>query len=133
MRSRNKHGGAVLETACVLPVLFLVSFGLVEFAHFFYMKHILAGAAREGARTAILASESDPNGAITRAMTAAGLGSIPYTVTTTPADLESAAAGDEIEVQIDCTWSDVGLRPLHLISGDTIVRGSATMMKEGSL
>ena len=52
----------------VLPVLLLVSFGLVEFADFFYLKHILAGAAREGARAAILAGESDPNGAITRAI-----------------------------------------------------------------
>jgi len=131
--TKFRRGGAVLETAIVLPILLLMSFGLVEFADFFYLKHILQGAAREGARAAILAGVADPNAAVTQALTTAGLNTANYTITTTPEDLSSAAAGDEIQVVVEGTWSVIGLRPMRLISGDAKVRGSAIMMKEGNL
>ena len=129
----SRRGGAVLETAIVLPILLLMSFGLVEFADFFYLRHILQGAAREGARAAILAGVADPNAAVTQALTAAGLDTANYTITTTPSDLSSASPGDEIQVIVEGTWSVIGLRPMRLINGDTKVRGSAIMMKEGNL
>jgi Flp pilus assembly protein TadG len=128
-RPAARRGGAVLETAIVLPLLLLMSFGFIEFADFFYLKHVLQGAAREGARAAILAGATDPSQAVADAMTAAGLGTTSYTVSTDPA---SPAPGERITVVIECNWSDVGLRPLHLISVDAKVRGSAVMMKEGS-
>ena len=53
---RARRGNAVLETALVLPILLALSFGLVEFGYFFYVKHNMQGAAREGARVAITPS-----------------------------------------------------------------------------
>jgi Flp pilus assembly protein TadG len=44
--SRRK-GGALIETAFVLPVLLGLVFGCVEYGYFFYMKNIGAAAARE--------------------------------------------------------------------------------------
>src|SRR4051812_13398788 len=51
-----RRGNAVMEMALVLPILLALSFGTVEFGYFFYVKHTLQGAARDGARQAILPS-----------------------------------------------------------------------------
>jgi Flp pilus assembly protein TadG len=107
-----------------------MSFGLIEYGHFFYMRHVLQGAAREGARAAIPAGVDDPDGAIDTAMTAAGLGSASYTVTTDPPDVSTAAKGTLITVTVECDWGTVGLRPMKLISAATKVTGAAVMRKE---
>src|SRR3982750_4755996 len=97
-----RWGGAVLETAVALPLLAVMSFGLIEYGHFFYMRHVLQGAAREGARAAIPAGVDDPDAAIDEAMTAAGLGSASYTVTTDPSNVSAAAKGTLITVTVEC-------------------------------
>jgi Flp pilus assembly protein TadG len=136
-RRSNRRGGAVLETACVMPFLVLLTFGLIEYGHFFYLKHVLTGAAREGARAAIIASsDSDSVSAtVETAMTAAGLTVGNYTVALeingATATLETAEKGDLITVKIESEWEDIGLRPMRLISATSIVRGVAVMRKEG--
>ena len=136
-RFARRRGGAVLETAVVIPFVLLMTFGLIEYGHFFYMKHILMGAAREGARAAIIASaDSDSVSAtVETAMTAAGLSVDKYTVSVevngAAATLDSAEKGDLITVKIESEWDDIGLRPMRLISATSIVRGSAVMRKEG--
>src|SRR5947207_729503 len=122
---KSRWGGAVLETAVALPLLAVMSFGLIEYGHFFYMRHVLQGAAREGARAAIPAGVDDPNGAVDDAMTAAGLGSANYTVTTDPTDVSSASKGTLITVTVECNWGDVGLRPMKMIAAGTKVQGAA--------
>lgn len=49
---RSQQGGVCLELALLLPVLFLLVFGLVDFGHAWYMKQELTTASREGARYA---------------------------------------------------------------------------------
>jgi Flp pilus assembly protein TadG len=129
-RNKRRWGGAVLETAVALPLLAVMSFGLIEYGHFFYMRHVLQGAAREGARAAIPAGVDDPDAAVSDAMTAAGLGSANYIVTTDPADISSASKGTLITVTVECNWGDVGLRPMKMISSGTKVTGAAVMRKE---
>src|SRR5688500_4236036 len=82
-RCFRRRGSATLETALALLVLFPLTFGMIEFSYFFYIKHSIQGAAREGARTAILpdATNATVTTAITNAMTMAGLQSSGYTVT----------------------------------------------------
>ena len=75
-RRNRQRGNAVLETSLVLMfVLFPLTFGMVEFGYFFYVKHSLQGAAREGARAAIVptAVNSEVTTAVNAAMSAAGL------------------------------------------------------------
>ena len=134
----RRHGGAVLETAVILPFVLLMTFGLIEYGHFFYMKHILMGAAREGGRAAIIASSTNDTVAETveAAMTAAGMTVAQYSIVvevngTATTDLTTAAKGDLITVKIESQWDAVGLRPMRLISATTLLRGSAVMRKEG--
>ncbi len=132
----SRRGNAVLETALVLPILLALSFGLVEFGYFFYVKHNLQGAAREGARVAITpsATNTDVTNAILAALTPAGLHTSGYTVTLDPSDVSAAATGSNITVTVSCTWGTVGagFRPMGLISAGKSVTGVAVMRKEGS-
>lgn len=60
-RLRRQDGAAAVELALVLPVLFLLVFGMIDFARA-YNAHVSAtGAAREGVR--VLAIEKDLNAA----------------------------------------------------------------------
>ena len=127
-----RRGNAVLEAALVLPILLYLAFGTVEFGYFFYVKNNVQGAAREGVRAGIPpgATHADVTSAISSQMTAAGLQSSGYTVTTTPSNVSGLSPGTTVTVNVQCTWGTVGLRPLQLISTSKIVKGQAVMRKE---
>jgi len=129
---RTRRGNTILEAALVLPILLALSFGTVEFAHFFYVQHSLKGAAREGARAAIISSatNADVNAAVSSAMSAYGLSGSGYSVATVPANVGAAPAGANVSVTVQCSWGAVGLRPLGLISSDKPVRAAVVMRRE---
>jgi len=130
---RTRRGNAVLEAALVLPILLLLAFGTVEFGHFFYVKHNLQGAAREGVRAAIIgsATSADVTRAVADAMALYGLGNSGYSVTTSPGNISTAGEGDNVSVTVQCTWGEVGMRPLALIGANKLVKAVAVMRKEG--
>src|SRR3954451_17385380 len=82
---RRWRGSAVLDAALVFPILLSLTFGTVEFGYYFYVKHSLQGAAREGARAGITptAVNSDVTTAVANSMAAAGLSSSGYTTAIT--------------------------------------------------
>lgn len=47
-------GVAAIEAALVLPILFALTFGLIEFGLAIYNKQVITNAAREGARRGIV-------------------------------------------------------------------------------
>jgi Flp pilus assembly protein TadG len=49
-RRDGEHGAIAVEFAIILPVLLLLVFGIIDFGHAYYMKHILQNSCREGAR-----------------------------------------------------------------------------------
>ena len=52
-RSLRGEGGAIaVEFAIILPVLLLLVFGIIDFGHAWYMRHLMSDASREGARYA---------------------------------------------------------------------------------
>jgi Flp pilus assembly protein TadG len=53
-RLNTRRGAAAVEMALVLPLFLLVVFGIVEFGRAFMVEHLLANAARVGARKAIV-------------------------------------------------------------------------------
>src|SRR5436305_15265561 len=86
-RRRWHRGNGVLEAALVLPVLLALSMGMVEFGQYFYAKHTLQAASRDGARTAILSSTTHTAAttAISNTMSAANIPSGKYSYTFTNA------------------------------------------------
>lgn len=53
-KNENKRGQAIVETAVVLLVIVLFTFGITEFGRVMYIKNMLNNAARAGARQAAL-------------------------------------------------------------------------------
>lgn len=139
-RGAFRRGGAILEAALVLPILLALSFGMVEYGYYFFVKHTLQGAARDGARIAIVPSGTNAkvSTAVSTAMQAAGLESIGYTVdiqngsSDAPLNVSSAAPQTPVKVVVRCSWSAIssGLRPMGLIPGTNEVKGAAVMLKE---
>ncbi|QOV89267.1 TadE/TadG family type IV pilus assembly protein [Humisphaera borealis] len=136
---RVRRGNGVLEAALVLPVLLALSMGMVEFGQFFYMKHTIQAASRDGARTAILSSttHSAAQTAITNTMNSANVASNKYTVTFTNAstsatisDVGSVAKGTGIKVTVSATAGTVSVRPLGVIPANKAIVGVTTMIKE---
>lgn len=56
---RDDRGAALLEMAFTLPLLLLISIGILEFGRAFQTWQILTNAAREGARVAVLPGVDD--------------------------------------------------------------------------
>lgn len=50
-----QKGAAAVEFALLLPVLMLITFGIIEFGLLVYNKQILTNASREGARAGVVA------------------------------------------------------------------------------
>jgi len=60
MRLRqDQRGTALIEMAFTLPLLLLISIGIIEFGRAFQTWQIVTNAAREGARVAVLPGYSD--------------------------------------------------------------------------
>lgn len=118
-----------------LGVLLALVFGGVEFGYYFFVKHAIQTAAREGDRTAVLkgSTNASVNTAVANAMNIAGLSGSGYTVTTFPGDITTAASGSEITVTVSCKWGVVGqaFRPLALIGSNKAMTVSVVMLKEG--
>jgi Flp pilus assembly protein TadG len=138
--NRRSSGAAVLDMALVLPILLALAFGTVEFGYYFYVKHNVQAAAREGARAGIVPSATNQNvtDAVLASMQAAGFSSGQYTVTITDTatppvaiNVSSVAAGTPVKVTVTCNWGTVGMRPLGLIGATKNVVGATVMRKEG--
>jgi Flp pilus assembly protein TadG len=136
---RRRSGNALLDLAFVLPILLMLTFGAVEYGYALYIKHALQGAAREGARAAIVAGASSTSvqDAIDTAMQVAGFPQTKYTrpATVTPASWTTAAAGTTITVEVKTTWGTAGVHVLPTFLGGINVakelKGATTMRKEG--
>jgi Flp pilus assembly protein TadG len=47
---RREEGSVSVEFAILVPLFLLLVFGIIDFGHAFYMKHLITNACREGAR-----------------------------------------------------------------------------------
>lgn len=116
---KSQHGAALLEFAIVLPVLLLLVMGILEFGWAFNGWITLTGAAREGARVAVV----DANNAnVTSAVTS-------HTTTFTTNPTVNVDRSDEENVTVTVTGS---LPPLvgFFQNNDFVITVDATMRKE---
>jgi Flp pilus assembly protein TadG len=58
-RLNNERGAALLETAITIPLVLLVTVSIFEFGRAYQTWQVLTNAAREGARTAVIAGNTD--------------------------------------------------------------------------
>ena len=54
-KSSSQKGASAVEFAIVLPLLIVITFGIIEFGMYIYNQQVITNASREGARVGIVA------------------------------------------------------------------------------
>jgi Flp pilus assembly protein TadG len=57
---RKSEGQVLVETAIILPILFILIFGIIDFGLAMFMQNTLASVAGSGARTAVVTTPLNP-------------------------------------------------------------------------
>lgn len=95
---RNEHGQALVEMALVLPLFFLLLFGVIEMGRIGYAYITVSNAAREGGRVATIGgTDLDINSSIKNA--AASLDPASLTINITPAQ-DQRQSGQGVTVTV---------------------------------
>jgi Flp pilus assembly protein TadG len=137
-RKPRRKGAALLEMLLVLPVLLMLSLGVVDYGYYLYLKNTFQSAAQAGARAAVpyAATNSSANGIVTQMMTAGGFPAASYIVTLSPSNVSGLSAGTQITVTISALWGNVGTHALGSsfggMSNSKTVVAMAIMQKEAN-
>lgn len=127
-KSAWRRGAAAVEMAMVMPVLFLMLFGIIEFGWMLSVQNSLVNAAREGARIGALLGygADDMQARVTEVLTPMGLQD-KVSVTITEATPESPDVGVELSVQ----RSQISLLQNFFGFSDGALQARCWMRKEG--
>ena len=130
---RRKAGTVLVETALILPLLLILTFGLIEYGWMFYKTEQISNAARQGVRVAVRPDATVPQvqGSVGSLLNAAGLGSSGYDVSLTPSDISKAKPGDLLMVQITVPYQNIRLTGLRLLPTPDSLTAAVSMAKEG--
>ena len=132
---KREKGQNLVEFALILPVFLLLVVGMAEFGRAWMTRNILTGAAREGARVAIVQTnfDDDPSGSKTQGEIAATavLGSAlipvpPATVTV----FDPGGSFPAIQVDVSYQYSVLLAGFIPGLPDPLILTGTATMRRE---
>src|SRR4051794_33706781 len=100
MRLARARGMALIEAAIVMPLIFLLVFGVIEYGWLFLKAQQISNACRQGARVGIRPSSDAATitSAVQSALRVNGLDTSGYTLTITPSDPTTLAAGAALTV-----------------------------------
>ena len=131
-RPRRDSGEALVEMALVLPILLVLSLGMLDFGRAFHMKNIVDAAAREGCRVAVVTAPDVGivQGRVATVLAAGGVIGAP------PAQVDGPGADKMITVTVTARFTFVtpGLFALFGSLADPTginMTGKASMRKEG--
>jgi len=128
---RRRKGATTVEMAVALPLLLGLTFGLIEYGWMFLKVQQITGAARVGARVAILPDATDAHvrDVIAQEMTDAGMPD--YTLTFTPADITAPGPGEPVKVYISVQYEERYGLGMPLVPVPQDLHAFVTMSKEG--
>jgi len=130
---RSETGAALLEAAFTIPILLLVTVGILEFGRAYQTWQVLTNAAREGARIAVLPDltasvvqqrvrDYMQAGQLTRYNTAAVTVNLSATLTVNGAPVSAS------QVAVDYPFTFIALQPVARLISPTTTLGSAVTM-----
>lgn len=129
---REQHGQALVEMALVLPLFFLLLFGVIEMGRIGHAYITVSNAAREGARLATIGEEEDSKIREAVLNAAPGLNLSALTVEITPNQLnrQSSFSGQPVSVQV--TYPVQLIIPVisNVIPNPVVVKSTLTMRLE---
>ena len=129
-RPLGRRGGALVELAIVMPILCLLTLGLMEYGWVFLKVSQVNQAARHGVRTAVRPDATTDNvkNAVAAMMTQAGIKAADYTLTYTNI---TVGVGQPITVHVSVNYNKITLTGTGLVPLPDKIQGVGTMAKEG--
>jgi hypothetical protein len=127
----RRRGAAMVETAIVLPLFFLLVFGMFEMSRLGMVAQLLATAARDGCRVAVVSgrTQADVDAAVKSILDG---GSIPSSACrpVMSRDITTAHLGDPITLTLQVSFKDVSWLATPIFLGSASVTTSATLSSE---
>jgi Flp pilus assembly protein TadG len=129
---RPRAGATVVEMALMLPLFILIVVGIIEFGRAFMVQQMVTNASREGARHATLPNTTENEVvAIVRDYLATGrINRDVVQVTVDPTNLQNAATGTQVSVEVRVPYSDVAWMPTPWFLGQTTLNSVTVMRHE---
>ncbi len=127
------RGIAIIETAIILPLVLLLTMGLLEYGWMFVKIQQITNAARQGARVGARAdvTNAEVQAAVLGVMTSANLETSGYQLVIGPADITVLEPGQMLTVTITVPYANVGLG-LPLTPTPANLASTTVMVREGS-
>jgi Flp pilus assembly protein TadG len=127
---RKRRGAAVVEFAVVVPVFFLLVFGMIEYGRLVMVQQVLTNAAREGARVGVMdgATQASVDTAVNNYLTAAQITG--GTTTVSPNPPSSAAYGASVTVSVSVGFNQVSWLPSPMFLGGRTLTATSVMRRE---
>ncbi len=137
-RTSRRRGAAVVELAITFPILLLVLVGIFEFGRAMMVGHLLANAARLGARRSVLDNKTNSEveqlvSEFCESTLGVEAGDVTVTITindVSGADLASAEQGDLCEVSVAVPFNEVSWLGSPRWLAGTALRAVCTMEHE---
>lgn len=133
--ANRRRGAAVVEMALVTPLFFVLVFGLIEFGRMVMVQDALMDAARDGCRTAVLATTISQANVETKirnslASTVAVAADVDKCrIAVSPSNLNGMEPGTAITTSVEMNYADVTWLPPSFLAS-VVLRGEATMNRE---
>jgi Flp pilus assembly protein TadG len=137
-KREQRRGVALVEFAMVVPVVFLFIFGIIELSRYVMVQQALTSAAQRGCRKAMLATtvnDAAVDSAV-RGYLDGTLGPLAESdsldVVVTPVDLNAAASGSHVSVQVQVSSADIGWVRSNFLgwTNDFVLTGQSTLIRE---
>ena len=132
VRQSARRGNLLVETAIVLPLLLVLTLGLLEYGWLFLKAQQITNASRQGARVGARADATvaEIAAAVEGAMAAGGMAASGFALVITPVDPSALNAGETLTVEISVPYANIGLG-VPLVPTPTALDATVTMAREG--
>lgn len=129
-RRRARRGAALVEMAIVIPILCMLTLGLMEYGWVFVKVSQVNQAARNAVRVAVRpdATTQDVQNTVARLMSQAGIPSGKYTYACTDLGVD---VGEPVQVKITVNYAQITLTGTGLVPLPDVISGHGVMSKEG--
>ncbi len=128
----NRRATALVEFAVLLPILFLVLFGIIEYGQFLYAQQSVTLAAREACRIAILPGTTKAQATARAANVLSQAGISNFSISFDPDPPSSASNGAPVRVDVEAEFSQISWLGIPIFLNGTTLRGTAVMRREWS-
>ena len=130
VRRGRRRGAAAVEFAVTAPVLFRVAFGVMEVGRAFMVQQLLANAARDGARSAMLEGSTVESVQAAVASYLEGSAVRNVRVEVSPQPLIVAQGGDPVTVTVTVPFESVSWLAPPKYFRDVGLSATVTMRRE---